>query len=170
MWVSATEGAYQSCGQHSTASGTGQSLLGPRICIFKLSLRDTDVDVTKYSEKRGLNGHTTSTIWVETRRVLKVVQRFGKHFSCHRQGEYVLVGHLEGLIYGLLSHSTNENLHIQCTTFCPPFIRLPEMPNHYIFVMTMATTMIAVTLDSFQHSTQFIHSGWSGTLNSSHKT
>jgi hypothetical protein len=25
--------------------------------------------------------------------VLKIIHRFGKHFSCHLQGEYVMVGH-----------------------------------------------------------------------------
>jgi hypothetical protein len=28
----------------------------------------------------------------EPRRMLKIIERFGKHCSCHLQGEYVMVG------------------------------------------------------------------------------
>jgi hypothetical protein len=36
---------------------------------------------------------TTSAFRDEPCRMLKIIQRFGKHCSCHLQGEYVMVGH-----------------------------------------------------------------------------
>jgi hypothetical protein len=35
---------------------------------------------------------TTSAFEDEPRRMLRIIQRFGKHFSCQLQGEYLMVG------------------------------------------------------------------------------
>jgi hypothetical protein len=55
--------------------------------------------------------------------MLRAVQRFGKHFSCHLRGEYVLVGGLWQLYVGYAMGS--ERTHRL------PYIRLPKTTNQY---------------------------------------
>jgi hypothetical protein len=51
-------------------------------------------------------------------------------------------------------HLDNQHNQIQLATYCLPYIRLPNTPNHHIFTLKMATLMFTVTLDNFQHSTR----------------
>jgi hypothetical protein len=41
---------------------------------------------------------TTTAFGDEPRRMLKIIQRFGKYCSCHLQCEYVMVGCFDGLV------------------------------------------------------------------------
>jgi hypothetical protein len=68
-------------------------------------------------------GCKTSAFGDEPRRMLKVIQRFDKHCSCHIQGKYVL-----GVFI---------------------YIRLPKNAQN-IFALKMATAIFAETLDNFQ--------------------
>jgi hypothetical protein len=74
-----------------------------------------------------------------------MIQRFGKHFSCHLQGESDLPSPLF-LNDVLFSH------WIAATT-CLLCIRLRKTPNHYALTMKMAISMFAETLNNSQHST-----------------
>lgn len=38
-------------------------------------------------------------------------------------------------------YSTNQHHHIQLSTYCLPYIRLPKMPNYYIFTLKMENAM-----------------------------
>jgi hypothetical protein len=42
--------------------------------------------------------------------------------------------------------STNQRYQIQLATYCLTYIRLPNMPNHHIFTLKIATAMSAETL------------------------
>jgi hypothetical protein len=61
------------------------------------------------------------------------------------------------LIGSPLFRYTNQHHQIQFTTYCLPYIRLPKIPNHYIFTLTMSTAVFAESLDKFQHSMRIIH-------------
>jgi hypothetical protein len=94
--------------------------------------------------------------------MLKIIQRFGRHCSCHLQGEYVMVGrfgiprvHLQ-LDISPLFRSTNQHHQIQRATYFLPSLWLLKTPNHYVFTLKMAVAMFAETLDNFQHSTLLI--------------
>jgi hypothetical protein len=45
-----------------------------------------------HSYNTPLSECTTSAFVDEPRRMLRIIKRFGKHYSCHLQGEYVMVG------------------------------------------------------------------------------
>jgi hypothetical protein len=47
--------------------------------------------MTNISEKNTANMQHLR-FWEMLHRMLRVIQRFGEHFSCHLQGEYVLIG------------------------------------------------------------------------------
>jgi hypothetical protein len=49
--------------------------------------------------------------------------------------------------------STNQHHQIELSTYCLSYIRLPKMPNYYIFTLTMATAVFA-KMDNFQHLMQ----------------
>jgi hypothetical protein len=82
--------------------------------------------------------------------MLKMIQRFGKHFCCHLQGEYIMVGYFGSLILGRptlplhQSAPSNPNLHLL----------LAKTPKHYTITLKMTTTIFAETLDNFRHSTR----------------
>jgi hypothetical protein len=51
----------------------------------------TEIETTHvvYQQNRSC---TTSAFEDKPHRILRIIQRFGKHCSCHLQGEYVMVG------------------------------------------------------------------------------
>jgi hypothetical protein len=108
--------------------------------------------------------------------MLRIIQRFGKHYSCHLQGDCVEVGRIWKPYIGqavggeldlmVLIGGAEERADIQWEKSMWMRKRLPEPPNLDTFTLKMATAMFAEKLDNSQHSTRPITESQSYTSNS----
>jgi hypothetical protein len=64
----------------------------------------------------------------------------------------------------IASHSISLICHIPLTAFCLPYVRLPKMPNQYIFNLKLATAMFSETLDNIQRLMRLIPESQSLTI------
>jgi hypothetical protein len=103
--------------------------------------------------------------------MLKVIQRFGKHCSCHLHmvtktscvtssphhvplKTFSITSFPQPRDHLLLDSNqlfrfTNQHYEIHLSAYSPPCIRMSEKSNHYIFALKVATVMFAETLDNF---------------------
>jgi hypothetical protein len=77
--------------------------------------------------------------------MLRIIHRFGKHCSCHLQGECVVVGRFWKPYIG---QEVGGELHLMVLTGGA------EERAAITFTLKMATTVFAETLNKSQHSTR----------------
>jgi hypothetical protein len=67
-------------------------------CSFQIVIQHKKIDLLTMKQPKKMincrptNRCVTSAFGDEPRQILRIIQRFDKHFSCHLQGEYVVVG------------------------------------------------------------------------------
>jgi hypothetical protein len=130
------------------------------ILAHKYQLEQNYVYITSHQEQRKiwlLNQKESQKLGIAQMYFLRLQLGFTR--SDHKTNvirERVKVINIILVLGQLLFCFVNQDHLIQLYTYCLPYISLPEVPNHYIFILKMAIAIFAETLDNFRHFTLLI--------------